>query len=162
MAYIDYGKTFICPKCSSIGSIFLVKFAGKKLVIKQRCPNHGANTIQIPLSQREYIIPHISNAVFRCYKCGQESPVDIIKESGAMVLIKLDCPTHGNKLPFHKIWIGVYRQITSQTTPEIHPTEPKPLEPEILQNNDYKYCPNCGSSLEGKEKFCSTCGSKID
>ena len=40
----------------------------------------------------------------KCCKCGQEATVDHVKFSGPWALIKLSCPTHGNKLHTHKIW----------------------------------------------------------
>ncbi|MFX1453303.1 MAG: hypothetical protein ACFFCM_20890 [Promethearchaeota archaeon] len=162
MAYMDYEKLFTCPKCSSFGSIFLLKFAGNKLVIKQRCPKHGARTLKIPLSQKDYLIPHIRNGIYRCYKCGEQSPVDLIKQSGHMILIRLACATHGNKLPFHKIWIGVYNKISKMADTGYQPIKPEPFEPIFFSNSKTKFCPNCGSPLQGNERYCSTCGVEIN
>ena len=108
----DYSLLFNCPKCRSFGSIYLVKLTNLEVIIKQRCPDHGGRQFKINSSRKDLILPFIHNGVFRCYKCGQQASVHQKKVSGAWTLVKLSCPTHGNKLPFQKIWGTIYTEIT--------------------------------------------------
>lgn len=111
MAEPDYSLLFICPKCRSFGSIYLVK-AKYQIIIKQRCPEHGGRKFEIPYGRKDLILSLIHNGVFRCYECGQQAPLDHKKISGNWTLVKLNCPTHGNKLPYQKIWGTIYHEIT--------------------------------------------------
>ena len=53
MVDVDYSRAFSCPKCGEIGNIYLVKVAGSKIVIKQRCPVHGGRAFKIPLKDKD-------------------------------------------------------------------------------------------------------------
>jgi len=184
MANPDYGQLLLCPKCGAIGAIFVLKVAGLKIVIKQKCPKHGARAIFFPFMQKDLLIPHIQEALFRCFKCGQPSPVEETKIQGPWTLIKCNCATHGTKLPFQKIWSSLYIEITGQLPivrdfeqPEIQQPElkqPEKIQLEQIQFKEpkseqfqstlvdgKKFCPNCGSHLMGTEKFCGICGEEI-
>jgi len=71
MVDVDYSRAFSCPKCGEVGNIYLVKVAGGKIIIKQRCPVHGGRAFKIPLKDKDNYIHFIHDGVFRCYKCGQ-------------------------------------------------------------------------------------------
>ena len=155
MAYMNYNKMFSCPRCGTVGTIFLAKLAGNSIVIKQKCPKHGSRSFRVPYLQEEFYIHLLQSAVFRCFKCGQDAKVDQVKIKGPYTLLKCNCPTHGNKLPFQKIWSTVYSKISSKdyTTPQ--PAQPPP-------SNENKFCPICGTQIEGTGRFCGNCGAEID
>jgi hypothetical protein len=179
MAYPDYGQLLVCPKCGNIGAIYVLKVAGLKIVIKQKCPKHGGRSVVFPFMQKDYLIPHVRDAVFRCFKCGQPAPVGLTKIEGPWTLIKCNCPTHGTKLPFQKIWSSMYIEIAGQLPigqdfqqPQVQQPEKVQLEqtefvqhkfeqPQSNSENGKKFCPNCGSLLMGTEKFCGICGEEI-
>jgi len=165
MAYMDYNKMFSCPRCRAIGTVYLVKMAGNSMVIKQKCPNHGARSFRVPYLQERYYIDLLRRGVFQCFKCGQEATEDQVKIKGPYTLLKCNCPTHGNKLPFQKIWSSVYSEISSKghTTPqsaEAQPTQPQLGQP--ISSDENKFCSNCGTQIEGTGRFCGNCGSEID
>ena len=185
MTYPDYGQLLICPRCGNIGAIILLKVAGMTIVIKQKCPSHGTRVIKFPFMQKDYLIPHIRDAVFRCFKCGQPASVGLTKIQGPWTLIKCNCPTHGTNLPYQKIWSSMYIEIAGQipivqefVKPEIQQPEFKRPEKvqleqtEFIQSkseqqksnleNEKKFCPNCGSLLMGTEKFCGICGEELN
>lgn len=167
MSYMDYSKMFSCPRCGAEGAIYLLKVAKDKIIIKQRCPKHGGRAFKLPLMQKDQFISHIRDGVFRCFKCGQDATVDHIKGSGPWTLIRLACPTHRNKLPFQKIWNTVYSEISSMvaTSPQAaqsQAVEPQPEQPQPTPSEEKKFCPNCGTPLEGAEVFCGACGAEID
>ena len=184
MAYPDYGQLFVCPKCGNIGAIFVLKVSGLKIVIKQKCPKHGARAIVFPFMQKDLLIPHVRDALFRCFKCGQPAPVGLTKITGPYTLIKCNCPTHGTNLPFQKIWSSMYIEIAGQLplVQDFQPSQiqqPELKQPELVQLEQIefkqpkseqlqsssadgrKFCPNCGSHLMGTEKFCGICGEEI-
>ncbi|HEY0088262.1 MAG TPA: hypothetical protein VGB37_05425, partial [Candidatus Lokiarchaeia archaeon] len=82
MAYPDYGQLLLCPKCGTVGAIFVLKVAGLKIVIKQKCPKHGARAIVFPFMQKDLLVPHLREAIFRCFKCGQPASVESTKITG--------------------------------------------------------------------------------
>ncbi len=165
IAELDYKKAFSCPRCGAVGNVYLVKVAGSKVIVKQRCPVHGGRQFKIPLKDKDQYIHLIQDGVFRCYKCGQEAEQSYMRVTSPWTLIKTKCPTHG-ALTTQKIWSTVYNEITSQEAPEPKPTEPE-IEPEALQEDimsseDNKFCPNCGAPLTDTGNFCGECGSKLN
>lgn len=167
MVEYDYKKAFSCPKCGSVGNIYLVKVAGSKVIVKQRCPQHGGRQFKVNLSDKNQYIDLIKDGIFRCYKCGQAAEQSYMRVTAPWTLIKTKCPTHG-AITTQKIWSTVYNEITDEgaTTPQ--PTQPEPeLEPEVSQeeaisSDDNKFCPNCGAPLVDEGKFCGECGSKLN
>jgi transcription elongation factor Elf1 len=157
----EYNKMFSCPKCGSIGAIYVAKVAGNYIVIKQRCPIHGGRSFKIPLMEKDNFIHLIRDGVFRCYKCGQEAIVSFMKPSGPWALIKCSCPIHG-RMPIQKIWSSIYTEISSMVVVPSQPTQPHPVKQYSTPSEEKGFCPNCGSQLEGTERYCRTCGSKID
>ncbi|TFG25680.1 MAG: zinc ribbon domain-containing protein [Promethearchaeota archaeon] len=172
MAEPDYSMLFKCPKCSSFGSIYLVKLAGTQMIIKQKCPTHGGRVIKIPIMRKDVVSHLLHDGVFRCIKCGQQAPVHNLRVSGPWTLIRLNCPTHGIKVSELKIWSIIYSEITikhgaePQFAPpqkiEVEPVESAPLEKPPTTNGEKKFCPNCGVKLDGIETFCGACGAEIE
>ena len=163
---MNYNKLFSCPRCGNSGVIFLVKVAGTLVIIKQKCPKHGARSFNLPLLQEDLYIDTIRNGVFRCFKCGQEATVDQVKTKGPWALVKCACPTHGNKLPFQKISSIIYNRISGPEVAIAQPAETaetaETAEPESTPSESASFCPNCGEAIEGKEKYCGTCGAELD
>ncbi len=170
MSHIDYSTIFSCPRCGTMGAIFLVKLAGTQMIIKQRCPTHGGRTIKLPLMQKDLVMPYIRNSVFKCFKCGQDATPNLIKIAGPWTIIKCTCPIHGNKVPNQKIWSTIYAEITSMPgTPAPAPApvatpaaQVQPAQPEPASSGNKMFCPNCGTPMDGSEKFCGDCGTEID
>lgn len=155
MVDLDYSKMFSCPKCGAVGNIYLVKVAGNKVIVKQRCPTHGGRAFKILLKDKDNYINLIQDGVFRCYKCGQAAKQSYMRVSTPWTLIKTSCPTHG-AITTQKIWSTIYNEISSK---EIKPKPPK-TEPIPIEEN--KFCPNCGASLTDAGSFCGECGSKLN
>ncbi len=158
MAYMNYSKMFSCPKCGTIGAIFLVKVAGTLIIIKQKCPKHGGRAFKVPLSQLDLYTDLLRNGVFRCYKCGQEATVDHTKTKGPWTLLKSTCPTHGSKLPFQKIYTIIYNDISGSAISAPVVVAPQPAQPQSTP----KFCPHCGAPMVGMAKFCAECGAEVD
>ena len=164
MTQPDYSKMFGCPKCGTLGTIALIKVAGSKVIVRQRCPRHGVKGFKFPYVQLKLLIPYIQDGVYRCYKCGQEAILDQVKMNGPWTLVKCACATHGNKLPWQKIWNSIYFMIPSKKLATPQPTEPEmaqtqPEQQEITLSEESKICPNCGTKMKGSEKFCEACGA---
>ena len=113
MSQSDLAKMFTCPECGSIVATHLIKLEKDQILVKQNCRIHLVKVLRIPLRLKDQCISHFRDTVFRCYKCGQEATVDHLKFSEPWTLIKLSCPTHGNKIPTHKIWSTVYSNISN-------------------------------------------------
>ena len=166
MSQLDYSHMFTCPRCGTMGAIFLLKLAGTQMIIKQRCPTHGGRTIKLPLMQKDLVMPYIRNAVFKCFKCGQDAAIHSIKVAGPWTIIKCNCPTHANKLPNQKIWSTIYNEIASKPVTPAAPVAAaapvQPIQPQPASSGEKMFCPNCGTPMEGTEKFCGDCGTEID
>ena len=158
MVDLDYNKTFSCPKCGAVGNIYLVKVAGNKVIVKQRCPVHGGRAFKIPLKDKDKYINLIQDGVFRCYKCGQAAEQSYMRNSAPWTLIKTSCPTHG-AITTQKIWGTIYDEISNKTTPQPAQTESSQVETIPIEEN--KFCPNCGAPLTETGSFCAECGSKL-
>ncbi len=161
MVNSDFSKMFSCPKCGTMGAIYVLKVSGDKIIVKQRCPKHGGRSFKVPLIQKDQFIHLIRSAVFRCYKCGQEAIVSYMKPSGPWALIKCSCPTHG-KMTTQKIWKTIYTEISSKAVAAPEPTQPEPTQPEPTPSEEKKVCPICKTPIEEIGKFCGTCGAKLD
>ncbi len=157
MAQSEDSKHFSCPKCGNTGTIVFLKADGNKIILKQKCPKHGDRSFNVPLMQKNLFMPHFRDGVFRCYKCGQETTVESAKASGPWMLVQCACPTHGNKLPLQKIWSTIYTDISIKEAPA-----PQSVQPQPTLNDEKKFCPNCGTQINGTEKHCDTCGSEIN
>ena len=170
MAQMDDSKLFSCPKCGAQGAIIFLKAEGNKFIVKQKCPNHGVRSFNIPLMQKNRFIPHFRDGAFRCYQCGQEAKVVSSKASGPWMLIKRTCPTHGIKGPLLKIWSTIYTdisEISNKEAPAPQSVQPEPIQPQSIQpqpapSDEKKFCPNCGTPLSGTDKHCDACGSEIN
>lgn len=172
MVYPDYSHVFSCPRCGAVGALYLVKIAGAYIVFKQRCPTHGGRSFKLSLMEKNGYLPYIQDTFFRCFKCGQPATVDRMKISGPWTLVRNLCPNHGNKLPFQKIWSSIYAEIANRGVPIPKEKTPAPVisepiemvseEPESLSSEEKKFCPNCGTPLDGTERFCGSCGAEID
>jgi len=161
MADLDYTKMFSCPRCEAVGNVYLVKVAGKQIIVKQRCPVHGGRAFKVPLKDKDKYINLIQDTVFRCYKCGQEAEQSYMRVSAPWTLIKTSCPTHG-AITTQKIWSTIYNEIANKeaTTPEPVQSEPSQIETMPVEEN--KFCPNCGAPLTEAGSFCGECGSKLN
>jgi hypothetical protein len=161
MVDLDYNKTFSCPKCGEIGNIYLVKVAGSKVIVKQRCPVHGGRAFKVPLKDKDKYIHLIQNAVFRCYKCGQEAEQSYMRETAPWTLVKTSCPTHG-AITTQKIWGSIYNEISNKGDVTQQSAQPQPSQIETMPVEDNKFCPNCGAELVDEGRFCGECGSKLN
>lgn len=45
--------------------------------------------------------------------------------------------------------------------PVYQTTTPQPARPPAVSTSSARFCPNCGSSISGSEKFCGACGSEL-
>jgi hypothetical protein len=163
MAEYDYRKAFSCPRCGAVGNVYLVKVSGSKVIVKQRCPQHGGRQFKVNLKDKDQYIQYIQDGVFRCFRCGQEAEQSYMRVSPPWTLIKTKCPTHGATTT-QKIWSTVYNEISSEEAPEPQPDQPEPESPEedTMPIEDDKFCPNCGAPLTEAGNFCGECGSKLN
>jgi hypothetical protein len=106
-------KLFECPESGTRGAVFLIKLINNQMVVKQSCPPFGKRSFRISLKLKEQSIPLFRDTVLRCFYCGQVATLNYTKLSGPWTLLKLSCPTHGNKLPTHKIWTKIYTDISN-------------------------------------------------
>jgi len=113
MSQSDLAKMFDCPSSGYKGVVHLIKLVKNQILVKQSCPPYRARLLRIPLRLKDQCVSYFRDTVFRCYKCGQEATVDHVKFSGPWTLVKLSCPTHGNNIPYHKIWSTVYSDISN-------------------------------------------------
>jgi len=158
MSQSDVSEIFACPECGNIGAIYLIKLAKDQILVKHKCPIHGGRLLRLPLRLLDHCISHFRDNVFRCFKCGQETTVDHVKSSRPWTLIKLSCPTHGNRLPYHKIWTTVYNEISKEGV-----AAPQPAQPQPIPRENITFCPTCGEKLTGADQtVCQNCGSTID
>lgn len=163
---------FSCPRCGLVGAIFLLKVGKTDIVIKQRCPRHGGRAFRVPLMHKDQYIDLVRDAVFRCYKCGQEAMVSFMKPSGPWAIIKCSCPVHG-RMPVQKIWNPIYAEISQLSTNlaqqqdqlqpvQPQPAQPQPAQPQSTESNSKKFCADCGGPIQDSENYCGTCGAKIE
>jgi len=120
MSQSDLAKMFDCPSSGKKGAVHLIKLVKDQILVKQSCPTLAPDGwtskvrhLRIPLRLKDQCVSHFRDAVFRCFKCGEEATVDQVKLSGPWTLIKLSCPTHGKKIPTHKIWSTIYSDISN-------------------------------------------------
>ena len=128
MAEYDYKKAFSCPKCGVVGNIYLVKVAGSKVIVKQRCPQHGGRQFKVSLKDKDQYIDFIKDGVFRCFKCGGEATQSYKRDAKPWTIIKTSCPTHG-ALTSQKIWSTIYDEISIEgdaPPPQAEPSQPEP------------------------------------
>ncbi len=162
MAQSEDDKNFCCPKCGKIGTITFLKANGDKIMVKQKCSQHGIKSFKVPLLQKDSFIPHFRKGVFRCPECGQNTIVESAKMSGPWMIVKSACPTHGNNLPEQRIWSTLYVDISNYTDifkKEI--SKKQTDQPQPTLSDEKKFCPNCGTPLKEGGEFCDTCGAKI-
>jgi hypothetical protein len=172
MSQTDNIKKISCPKCGTVGAIYVLKVSGREVVIKQRCPIHGEKAYKIPFDQVEQYLPYFNDAVFRCFKCGQTATIYSTQVKGPWTLLRSACPKHGSSLPVQKIWTSIYNQLSPEHNIKATPTgsvkiepvrsETKPLEEMTISSEGKKFCPHCGAQLEEAGKFCGSCGAEID
>ena len=156
MAQSEDSKHFSCPKCGNTGTIFFIKAVGKKILIKQKCPQHGDRSFNVPLMKKNLYIPHFRDGVFRCPKCGMETTVESAKPSGPWMVVKCVCPTHGKNIPSQRIWSTIYMDIYLK-----EPPEPKQIQSTPTETHGKKFCPNCGIPLKEMAEYCDACGAKV-
>jgi len=182
----NYDHFFRCTKCQKRGAIFLLKVNNNQIIIKQRCPQHGAKSFKVPLTKLADYIEFIKDSMFRCYKCGEKTTLQNIKFSGPWALLKGYCPTHKDGLPVQKIWSAIYITATEIDIGNIKNIiiSENQEEYQHKENNinnyhskslgntknvsnpessipEIKFCVNCGTKIRGEERYCSVCGSKI-
>jgi transcription elongation factor Elf1 len=114
MSETDLVKMFECPVSGSKSAVQMIKLVKDQILVKQSCPPNKVRLLRIPLRLKDQSIPYFRDAVFRCFKCGQEAAVDFVKTSGPWTLLTLSCPTHGYKQPTHKIWSSIYSDMTKE------------------------------------------------
>jgi len=152
----DLVNMFTCSGCGSILTTYLIKSVKDQILVKQKCPNHLEKVLKIPLRLKDQCISHFRDTVFRCYKCGQEATVDRVILSGPWTLIKLSCPTHGNKIPTHKIWSTIFHEISNEGI-----ATPQQVQPQPIPSEEKRFCRMCGERYkDAYQKFCQNCGSE--
>jgi hypothetical protein len=174
-----YAENFICPTCGKFGSIYLAKLNGPEVIIKQRCPEHGGRKFVLPLKDLDSYIDLILEGTHRCFKCGGPAVTTSVTYSGAYALIDPVCQRTKKSQKTLKIWSLIYidamkkHQDQADSSDQKHIEEKVPIsEPEMPSKPEpesktppkqkLKVCPNCGTELEGNEKFCGICGSELD
>ena len=159
----NYSTTLNCVSCGKLGTILVLKVIGPEIFIKQKCPNHRVVTYTIDLFQRDLFLPTIRRAIYRCYKCGEDATINLIKTSGHFTVVKAKCPKGHFGLPYQKIWSTIFAELSD----EVH-TTPFSSQPAFIEKTPAKssgninFCPNCGSRISStEEKFCGNCGVGI-
>jgi hypothetical protein len=168
MSQSDLAKMFECPINGNKGVVHLIKLTGFQILAKIKCPSGGVRLLKIPLRLGAQCVPYFRDSVYRCFKCGQKSTVDLVKHSGPWTLIKLNCPTHGNNLPTHKIWSSIYVEISGEGIAKPQPVQPQPVQPQQVQPQpipsvEKRFCRNCGERFkDASQKVCQNCGTERD
>lgn len=176
----SYETLFRCPTCGNMGALYLAKVDGAQLIIKQRCSQHGGRDFRLPLKELDSYKDLIRDGIYRCYSCGGPALPGPVKYSGAYAIINCVCQTNHTSQKTQKIWSTIYLDIIKEQkeglepamqpikekVPEVPKPEPISREPEIEPQHQpvperLSVCPSCGTDLEGNEKFCGICGSKL-
>jgi len=163
MSQSDLAKMFDCPSSGNKSAVHLIKLVKDQILVKQSCPTlrpygwtNKVRLLRIPLRLKDQCVSYFRDAVFRCFKCGQEATVDLVKFSGPWTLIKLSCPTHGNKLPTHKIWSTIFTEISNEGI-----ATPKQVQPQPIPSEEKRFCRNCGEKYkDAYQKVCQNCGTE--
>ncbi len=161
MSPVDYSHLFRCSRCNNIGTTYLLKYTPHKVVVKNKCPIHGAKSFVIPLNSLESLIPVIKDSIYRCFKCGERTTIDTIKTKKNWTLIRMNCDTHNNSLPFQKISTNVYDMVQEFEEPKPIVEDSKPSLEEDTSELVIQYCANCGCKVDPNQKVCNLCGAKI-
>lgn len=163
---MNYSELFLCPDCGSKGEIYLLKVDGPQIIVKQRCPTHGGRSFRAPLRDLKHYLGAIHDSVFRCYECGKRATPGPVKFSGPYAILNCVCQM-GHSQKTQKIWSTVFLEIINSSLQQ--PQKPKKFEkvpskvkPPEKKEETTNFCPNCGTELEGNEKFCGICGIKLD
>ncbi|MHA2399176.1 MAG: hypothetical protein ACXADU_09830 [Promethearchaeota archaeon] len=136
------------------GIIKFIKLEKDQILVRQRSDNRGRRLLRIPIRFKDQCISHFRDNVFRCFKCGKESPIDHVKHSGPFTLVKLSCSTHGRNIPYHKIWSTVYNEISNEGIKVTQPGQTLPIPSKKI-----KFCPNCGEEFQDPDQTgCLKCG----
>ena len=156
MSGVDYSHLFRCGRCNNPSITFLLKYTPKKIIVKQNCPLHGKKAFVIPLSSVPGLLSVIRDSIFRCYKCGKPTVIDNIKRAKTWTLIRGNCETHKNSLPYQKISTNIYEMLNKFEEPHSVSNES-----ENNKNLIVRYCSNCGYQVDPNQKACKLCGAAI-
>lgn len=130
MSIENYQQIFKCPKCGSLGAIFVVKLSGSQIIIKQRCPQHGGRSFQVPFENKNIYIDLIRDGIFRCFKCGMHSEAYQVEFRGSWTFLTCFCPSHRKNVKMQKIWTPIFLEAATLQ----YKTFPQPLGQEHIQS----------------------------
>ncbi len=168
MSFPEFREMFFCPKCGQIGTIFVLKISGQKVIIKQKCPKHGTSVFKLPIVALEQVIDLIRDGIYRCMRCGQEAVGTWMKMDGPWTLHKCTCPAHGRQ-SLQRIWNTVFNRISAKPVAPPQYVSPSPVQtsipksiPQPTSTGEKKFCYGCGSKIQEGEKICTTCGRELE